>query len=167
MRGHLRIRAVVAVGAFLLATAALAQAVAPEGERCFWAISVPDIEASVKWYQSIFGLRTTQQLITPDGSVKLIILEGPNLMVEVMQMTGADSLKKYAPGLKSRAMVHGLFKVGLWVADLEKTRRALEQRKVKMVTDIFEEQEGGVRSFVIEDNSGNTIQLFSAGKKPR
>ena len=167
MSGHVRYAAVVILALFLAATSPLGQAVSPESGKCFWAISVPDIEASVKWYQSIFGLKTTKQLITPDGSVKVVILESPNLMVEIIQMAEAGSMKKYAPGLKSRALVHGVFKVGLWVTDLEKTRKALEQRKVKMITDIFEEEEGGVKSFVMEDNSGNTIQLFSAVRKPR
>lgn len=165
MKRHTELWAIVLVATFLSA-AAYGQAILPESGRHFWAISVPDVEASVKWYQNIFGLNITQQLTTPDGAVKVVILESPNLIVEIIQMADAIPLSKCSPSLRSKASLHGLFKVGLFVADLEKTRRALQLKKVKLLTEIHAEEASGLRSFLFEDNSGNTIQLLStAGKR--
>jgi predicted enzyme related to lactoylglutathione lyase len=155
----------IALVATFLTAAAYGQAVIPESGRHFWAISVPDVEASVKWYQNIFGLNITQQLTTPDGAVKVVILESPNLIVEIVRMADAVPLSQCSPALKSKASLHGLFKVGLFVADLEKTRGALLLKKVKLLTEIHEEEASGLRSFLIEDNSGNTIQLLSTARK--
>lgn len=165
MKNRSGLRAILFVAALAIGTGAGCQIVSPESGRHFWAISVPDVEASVRWYQSVFGLAITQQLTTPDGAVKVVILESPNLTVEILQMADAVPVSRCGPGVKSKAALHGLFKVGLFVGDIEKTRRALQLKKVKLLTEIHEEEASGLRSFLFEDNSGNTIQLLSVARK--
>lgn len=124
----------------------------------FLAFSVPDIEASVKWYSESFDLTATRLPDSPQAKVAL--LRGNGLLVELVEHSHAFDLKARVPESEKRYLVHGLFKAGFFVQDLEATIERLEKRGARFVGNVFTDQGAGARSILLLDNNDNVLQLF-------
>ena len=125
----------------------------------FFAVSVADLEASTKWYSEKLGLMVDKRDSTPDASVA--ILSGNGLIVELIQHRAAVPLSKAAPALKSAIEVHGIFKTGVVVNDVDATFKELKARDVEIAFGPFPARpETPYKNFAIRDNSGNLIQFF-------
>jgi sugar lactone lactonase YvrE/catechol 2,3-dioxygenase-like lactoylglutathione lyase family enzyme len=139
-------------------TAAEAPPIRPSGIQ-FFALSVPDAAASARWYQDVFGLTVLREIKPPDAPVHIFILTSDTLEVEILQHPQARHFTKAAPGVKAPTEIHGIFKVGLHVQDLDGTVAALKAKGVTFPFDLTDDPTG-VRFAILEDNSGNRIQLF-------
>jgi predicted enzyme related to lactoylglutathione lyase len=124
----------------------------------FFAVSVADLNASVKWYGDHLDLTPTRLPGTPQAKVAL--LQGKGLVVELVQHSEAFDLESRLPELQKRYLVHGLFKVGFYVKDLDATVDRLKKRGATFKGDVFTDKVLGARSVLLLDNSGNVIQLF-------
>lgn len=119
----------------------------------FFALSVADLDATAKWYSEKLGLAITMQQ-PKQAKASVIVLEGGGLTVELVQHDDAVAAPKDVP------LVHGIFKAGLIVDDLDKTLAALKTRGVPIFLGPYPAR-GSVKSnAIIKDNSGNLIQLF-------
>lgn len=135
----------------------------PSG-RQFIGLSVPDAKASATWYQQAFGLQVLRETEAPDGRARVLVLGSDSLLIELLQHR--DALPFDSRSHKSRAMVHGLFKVGFEVADLEMTLKQLRQLGAELMTaDIVDDREQGLRYLLVRDNNGNLLQLFGTPAK--
>lgn len=139
-------------------TAAEAPPIRPAGIQ-FFALSVPDATASARWYQDMFGLTVLREIRPPDAPVHIFILTSDKLEVEILQHPQARPFTQAAPGVKAPTEIHGIFKVGLHVQDLAATVAALKAKGVTFPFDLTDDPTG-VRFAILEDNSGNRIQLF-------
>lgn len=155
------------LAALLLAVAALpavaadatnAPIIRPAGIQ-FFALSVPDAAASARWYQDVFGMTVLREIKPPDAPVHIFILTSDKLEVEILQHPQARHFTQAAPGVKAPTEIHGIFKVGLHVQDLKGTVAALKAKGVTFPFDVTDDPTG-VRFAILEDNSGNRIQLF-------
>ena len=70
-------------------------------------------------------------------------LEGDGLIVELIQHDSARPLTTAGPAAKEPLYIHGIFKVGVIVSDLEKT----------------------LANAIVRDNAGNLIQFFGNESK--
>lgn len=140
-----------------LAPAATQAAGSPAG-AAFVAISTPDIEAAADWWRRMFDLQTHGAGRSPDGRTGFALLAGPQLMVELIERAGAQA----APALPDRSHRHGLFKIGLVVADLEAWATRLGERGAAFQHGIVRPPNGPLRTFAISDPDGNVVQLFGA-----
>lgn len=158
----------------LLLTSALSQTPAPVATPApilmsapqFFAISVPDADASSRWYQDVLGLKVIREIKPVDGQVHVFILGSDSLHVEVLEMKGARPVAEVIPGANGEFLVHGVFKAGFFVPSLEPVVAALKAKGVKFAFDITQDQTG-VRFVIIEDNSGNRIQIFDRPQPKR
>ncbi|HJX28289.1 MAG TPA: L-dopachrome tautomerase-related protein [Thermoanaerobaculia bacterium] len=125
----------------------------------FFALSVPDAAASARWYQDVFGMTVLREIKPPDAPVHIFILTSDRLEVEILQHPQARPFTQAAPGVKAPTEIHGIFKVGLHVEDLDATVAALKAKGVTFPFDITDDPTG-VRFAILSDNSGNRIQLF-------
>lgn len=146
--------ALALVLAFSLAQTPAPSAPIPISSPQFFAISVPDAAASARWYQDVFGLQVIREIKPPEAPVHVFILGSESLHVEVLQRNDARPA-----GAQGEVMVHGVFKAGFFVPALEPVVAALKAKGVKFAFDITQDQTG-VRFVIIEDNSGNRIQIF-------
>lgn len=119
----------------------------------FWALSVPDLAASTRWYSETFGLRVLFA-VPPAGGRAVSILGGGGLIVELVQLDSAVAL----PRQPQRA--HGLFKTGLMVDDLDRTLATLRERGAQVFMGPFPARDGQRANVIMRDNAGNLIQLF-------
>lgn len=135
------------------AFAALAPAHAA-GSR-FFAVSVPDLARSEAWYARAFGLRPSFRYAAPDDSVRLVVLEGAQLSIELQQHRGAQA--RSAPP-DSPFLQHGVFKVGVAVDDLDASVQRLQAAGARLLVAPF--AQGGRRSAVLSDPDGTFLQLM-------
>ena len=129
----------------------------------FFALSVADIEASGAWYQEKLGLRVT---FRPPRSApgEVMVLEGGGLIVELVQHDEALPLSKLTPARSDAFKVHGYFKAGVIVRDLDKTLALLKARDVPIAYGPYAAKEDRRANFIIRDNAGNLIHFF--GEQP-
>lgn len=124
----------------------------------FIAVSVADVEASAQWYADKFELTTVIRVPKTNG-VAVTVLEGNGLIVELMQSDAARSRTTVAPGAPPEG-IHGVFKGGVIVENLDQTIAALQARGVAPAFGPFPAQSGQRANVIYRDNAGNLIQFF-------
>jgi catechol 2,3-dioxygenase-like lactoylglutathione lyase family enzyme len=130
-----------------------AQAPVFNATGAFFALSVPDVQASSRWYSEKLGLRVTMN-IPASNSPAVIVLEGGGLIVELIQHADAK-----ASG-RDPVLTHGFTKAGFMVEDLDRTLVALRERSVEIAYGPFPKRADQRANVIIKDNGGNLIQLF-------
>jgi len=155
-------RAVLALLLVAVATPAPAQRLEPAlvTRGAFIALSVPDVDASAKWYSEKLGL-TVQKRIPRNNGVAGAILEGGGLIVEILQLDAAVPLTSLSPRPTSTTNVHGIFKAGMIVDDYEGALKRLRERGVQIAMGPFPATADQRANVIIRDNSGNLIQLIA------
>jgi Lactoylglutathione lyase and related lyases len=127
----------------------------------FVAITVPDLDASAKWYAEKLGLKMVKNhAMRPDNKAAVTILEGNGLAVELIWLADAVPLSKAAPQLKGPQDVYGILKSGIFVDDLDAALKELKSRNVTFAFDTFYDKSTDCRMFAIRDDNGNIIQFF-------
>ena len=154
-------RLVFLASAALLPSVGLAQsstAVPPFGPvtGSFFAISVPDVQASTKWYTEKLGLNSIMSVPKQPGAVGLDVLQGNGLTVEIQQHDGTEPVTRGAPSERQ-----GIFKVGVFVPDFEATLAALRARGVPIFMGPFRNS-GQPPQVIVRDTSGTLIQFFGS-----
>ena len=127
----------------------------------FFALSVADMAASAKWYQEKLGLTVVMNSPKQGGApAGAMALEGGGLIVELVEHDSARALSAIAPRVGSNVLLHGFFKAGVIVDDLDRALATLRARGVEIAMGPFPAR-GAIRAnVIIRDNAGNLIQLF-------
>ena len=123
----------------------------------FFALSVPDMEASVKWYSEKLGLKVAMQV---KDKVSVTVLAGGGVIVELIHTDEGMPRAKAAPAIKEDIQLHGIFKAGMVVEDFDKTLAMLKARNVEIAYGPFPAKENAMKNVIIRDNAGNLIQVF-------
>jgi len=125
----------------------------------FFALSVPDLDASAKWYEDKLGLKITMKP-PREGQVEFAVLEGGGLIVELIRNDAALSLDKLQPPVDDAFKIHGYFKAGVLVKDFDAALATLKARGVDIAHGPYPSREGRRANVIIRDNAGNLIQFF-------
>ena len=126
-----------------------------------FALSVADLDASTRWYAEKLGLAVVTKP-PKQGKFSVVVLEGGGLIVELLQRDDAIPLRQAAPSAQSSDQVHGIFKVGVVVDDLNATLTSLRARGVEIAMGPFPASKDQRANAIIRDNAGNLIQLVAA-----
>ncbi len=127
----------------------------------FVAITVPDLDASAKWYVEKLGLKIVKNhAMRPDNKAAVTVLQGNGFAVELIWLADAVPLAKAAPQLKGPQDIQGILKSGIFVDDLDATLKELKSRSVTLAFDTFYDKSMDCRMFAIRDNNGNILQFF-------
>ena len=119
----------------------------------FFALSVPDIQASSRWYSEKLGLKVTMTIPASDTPA-VTVLEGGGLIVELIQHAQAVPLGR------DPVLTHGFTKAGFVVQDFDRTLATLRQRGVEVAYGPFPARADQRANVIIRDNAGNLIQIF-------
>ena len=130
----------------------------------FFALSVSDIDASRKWYSEKLGLKV---ILHPPRfeTGEVMVLGGGGLMVELIQSNEARALNKLTPPVDDPFKLHGYFKAGVVVDDLDATVAILRERGVTIVHGPYHAKDGIPAYLIISDNAGNLIQFLGPTAK--
>lgn len=132
---------------------------------CHVGVSVPDIEASIKWYEEMLGFKLVKRLaLTLPGRetvTRMAWIKNGNFYIEFFEDTGAPpfSMKAYRNSV-------GVKHVSFIVGDFSELVAFLKQKGVKFIVDghwAYEdrpENEGSYVAYIL-DNSGIPIELQS------
>lgn len=126
----------------------------------FIALSVPDLEASAKWYTEMLGLKKIKHATSADKKSAVTILQGNGLAVELIWLAQAVSLSSIAPELQGSHQLYGIFKAGIFVEDLDSALKQLKSLDVIVAFEPFFDAAMQCRMFAIRDNNGNLLQFF-------
>lgn len=126
----------------------------------FFALSVADADASAKWYSEKLGLKLAMQVAKGKDTPAVRILAGGGLIVELVEIEKAVPLSKAAPSISASELVHGIFKAGVVVDDLDQVIALLKARDVPIFLGPFPARENSMRNLIIKDNAGNLVQFF-------
>lgn len=126
----------------------------------FLALSVANLNRMVAWYRDTLGFRVYAQGDAREGRVHYALLERDNSILELLQLAEARPLKEIAPSLEGSHLVHGFFKSGFVVANLDRAYADVKRMGIKLEYDIGGTPDGPYRSFGILDPGGNLLQFF-------
>lgn len=151
---------------FLISVAVLMKppaAVAQEStnrHHTFFAITVADLDASVRWYETYLGARRVAASRAPSGFAENATVANDYFMAELIHFAArapSDTAIR-----DPRAV--GLQKAGMWVdaATFDSTLARLRRLNATFVGGVFSDTTIKGRSFIVKDNSGALIQFFAA-----
>jgi catechol 2,3-dioxygenase-like lactoylglutathione lyase family enzyme len=127
----------------------------------FFALSVANMDSSVKWYREKLGLSVAIQVPRSDPTKSaMTLLQGGGLTVELVQHDESVPLRNFLPEPKGALFVHGIFKVGVVVDDFDATLAAIRARGIDVAIGPFPRSADQPANAIIRDNAGNYIQLF-------
>ena len=126
----------------------------------FFALSVSNADSVSAWYENIFQLKLLKEARIPNGSGHVRIIGNENLMIEIVQHKDSKSLEDCNLDRAQTYRMKGIFKIGLYVDDLEKAQTYLLQKDVHIKHSIFEDTDTSTKSFIITDAKSNLIQII-------
>lgn len=132
----------------------------PTRRGSFFAISVADVAVMSSWYRDTLSMRVLTSGEAPNKIAKFAILEGNGVLVELIQHAKAGDRKVLAPEATEAHLIHGIFKAGLIVDDLDHLYAGLKQRGAVIAYDIMPAGNVPMRSFIVRDPEGNLVQFF-------
>lgn len=115
----------------------------------YFAVIVRDVDVSTGWYRSVLGLEPGTRLTEP-GRYDIVNLQGPGLHVELLELADAAS--------RPAGFVHGPFKVGMLVDDLEGFVDGLPASLPR--PQIIEDAQNGLALIQLRDPDGNVVQVM-------
>jgi methylmalonyl-CoA/ethylmalonyl-CoA epimerase len=121
------------------------------------AISVPDLEESIRWYEEKFGFSVIDRSVIPGLNVKVSHMQGVGFVLEIFEAEGAAPLPEDRRHPNRDLLTHGHKHFSVGVKDARKAAEELEAMGVEIV--MVAEVDGTYGVFV-RDNSGNLIEVF-------
>jgi hypothetical protein len=126
----------------------------------FIALSVADVDSLSKWYQEKLGFTVLKSGEAPNKIAKFALLQNEAGVIELIQHREAKTLAEAAPSIKAAFQLHGIFKVGMVVENLDQLYASMKERQVQIAYDIMAAKDVPMRSFTIRDGEGNMLQFF-------
>ena len=144
----------------LLPAAMIAQSPPAAPQPSFFAIIVSDIDTCTQWYSELFGLEIRNQIDLPERSVRINILEGESMELELLQLPNSLPAADLLQDQEEGSQVAGFFKMGFQVDDWEGWLDFLETQKVAFHGNVVTDPQTGKAMVIIKDPEGNRLQFF-------
>ena len=126
----------------------------------FIALSVADVDKVSQWYQEKLGFRVLSAGEAPNKIAKFALLEGDGSIIEIIQHRQAKPRSAAGADVKNAHLLHGIFKVGMVVKDLDGVYREVQKRGVPIAYGLMAAKDVPMRSFSVRDAEDNLIQFF-------
>ena len=123
----------------------------------FLALSVVDIDRQVAWYRDTLGFEVRNQGDALNGTVRFAILHQGFTMLEIIQHRDA---RDGGIPRKDSHLIHGIFKAGFLVSDIDYAYATLSSRRVRFEYELGKPDQSTYRSFGLRDPEGNLLQIF-------
>lgn len=158
MKNWILLAAIWMTGSSLAVQTPVSRWAEPQG--AFFALSVPDADASAAWYQRHLGFQVITKGEASDKVARGILLEGHGSLLEIVQHAKAKPLKALLPAAEGAHEIHGIFKVGLHLRDIDSAYQAAKDSGAEVAYKLAVAPQMGMRSFTLRDNDGNLVQFL-------
>lgn len=121
------------------------------------ALSVADIEESIKWYDEVFDLKVQSRLTIPHNGTKIAFVGNSDFCIEMFEYPGANPLP---PGRSHPDTDNATLGCKHFCVSVENNVEFVRDLKDRGVKIVFEPQ--GMPSYCafILDPTGNVIEIF-------
>lgn len=122
-----------------------------------FAISVADLEETLKWYSDIFGFTVIDRSEIPGTGIKVSHMQGIGFILEIFEAPDASPLPEDRRIPNRDLLTHGNKHMSFGVPNGPKAKEELEALGVEiaMVAEV-----DGTYGVFIRDNTGNLIEIF-------
>ena len=125
----------------------------------FLALSVAHLDTMVAWYRDNLGFTVYSSGTTETGIQAALLLRG-NALIELLQIPLARPRTTAAPGTTDASQIHGFFKSGFVVRDIDAAYRRALMIPHSLAYKLVKPSTGPYRTFGVKDPEGNLIQFF-------
>ena len=126
----------------------------------FIALSVASLDRMLPWYRDSLGFRVHSSGTAPNSAIRFALLQQGSSLIELLQLPDAKPRAEAAPGTTSAHQIHGFFKSGFVVRDIDAAYRRAGELKLTLAYELGQPPNGPYRSFGIVDPEGNLLQFF-------
>lgn len=124
------------------------------------AISVPDFEETIRWYQEKLGFRNViRREEFSDISTQAANLELNGFQIEIFTRDKSTRSKPPTVAVPDDLLIQGVKHIAFLVDDLDAVVAELKRRGVQLVDEPTRVDTLGLRLCFIRDNNGNLIEL--------
>jgi len=123
-------------------------------------ISVPDLEASIKWYKEMLGFSLEKRMEIKELNAQIAFLYNGYFRIELFEVTGAESLQEERRHPDLDLKTHGIKHLAYEVENVSVFIGELKKCGVDIAMDV-NKMENKEMAF-IRDNSGNLIEIVEA-----
>lgn len=122
-----------------------------------FAISVPDMDETLKWYSRVFGFEVFDRSEIPGTGIRVAHMAGHGLILEVFNPPGGSTLPESRTIPNEDLLTNGNKHISFGVPDGNAAKRELEAEGVEIVMEAKVDDTYGI---FIHDNTGNLIEIF-------
>jgi len=119
-------------------------------------ISVPDLEASIRWFAAVLDFEVERRFEIPAIPAKVAMLRRGELRMELFEVPGAAPLPPQRREPNTDVHIHGNKHVAFAVADVDSFAKELRSRGADIV---FVAHHPFGSTLFIRDNAGNLIEF--------
>jgi hypothetical protein len=129
-------------------------------DGAFFALSVANVDTVSLWYQDNLGLKVISNGEAPNRIAKFAILQGNGILIEIIQHSKAQARRSITPAINDAVQIHGIFKLGMLVRDIDAVYTGFKKREIVIAYDLMQAKDVPMRSFAVRDPEGNLVQFF-------
>jgi methylmalonyl-CoA/ethylmalonyl-CoA epimerase len=119
-------------------------------------LSVPDLEASIAWYQTMLDFRLENQLVVEAIPAKIAFLKRGDFRIELFEVAGAATLPEERRIPNRDLHTHGTKHLAFDVPDVDAAVLELQSRGADVAMHISVH---GKPTAFIRDNTGNLLEF--------
>jgi catechol 2,3-dioxygenase-like lactoylglutathione lyase family enzyme len=123
------------------------------------AISVANLDESIKWYQDKLGFRLQNRRRVSTG-IEIALIEKNGFFIDLIYIAGSENMEGNPQDPPDHLKVQGLRNLVFWVDDLQAANAQLKAKGVQLIWEsrYIPEVKTSVTNF--RDNNGNLIALW-------
>lgn len=124
------------------------------------AISVPNIDETVKWYEDKLGFKLQNRRKVSTG-IEIALIEKNGFSIDLIRIANSKNVEGSPQEPPNHLLVQGLRNLVFWVDDLKTTDAQLKSKGVQLIWEskYIPEIKTSVTNF--RDNNGNLIAIWN------